>query len=101
MSHDYDDDLRTITWFLAGMGVGATVALLFAPKSGKETRRLIARNAERSREYLEDTAERLRDRGKDLYDKGRDVARDARDMARDIGEEASDLVDRGRKIVKG
>lgn len=101
MSRDFDDDLRAITWFLAGMGVGAAVALLYAPKSGKETRKLIARGAERSRDYLEDTAERLRDRGKDLYDRGRDVARDARDAVRDIGEEASDLVDRGRKIVKG
>lgn len=94
MARDFDDDLRAITWFLAGMGVGAAVALLYAPQSGKETRRMIGRGAERSKDYLEDQATRLRERGKDLYDKGRDVARE-------VGEEASDLIDRGRKIVRG
>ncbi len=94
MARDFDEDLRAITWFLAGMGVGAAVALLYAPQSGKETRRMIGRGAERSKEYLEDQATRLRERGKDLYDKGRDVARD-------VGEEASELLDRGRKIVRG
>jgi gas vesicle protein len=39
-------------FFLAGAGIGAVLALLFAPKSGKETRDLIARTAADSREYL-------------------------------------------------
>jgi gas vesicle protein len=39
-------------YFLAGAGIGAVLALLFAPKSGKETRELIARTAADSREYL-------------------------------------------------
>ena len=94
MGRDFDEDLRAITWFLAGMGIGAAVALLYAPQSGKETRRMIGRGAERSKDYLEDQATRLRDRGKELYEKGRDTARE-------VGEEASDLIDRGRKIVRG
>ena len=94
MARDFDEDLRAITWFLAGMGIGAAVALLYAPQSGKETRRMIGRGADRSKDYLEDQATRLRERGKDLYDKGRDVARE-------VGEEATELIDRGRKIVRG
>jgi gas vesicle protein len=39
-------------YFLAGAGIGAVLALLFAPKSGKETREMIARTATESREYL-------------------------------------------------
>ena len=39
-------------YFLAGAGIGAVLALLFAPKSGKETRELLARTAADSREYL-------------------------------------------------
>ena len=39
-------------FFLAGAGIGAVLALLFAPKSGKETRELIARTAADSRDYL-------------------------------------------------
>jgi gas vesicle protein len=39
-------------YFLAGAGIGAVLGLLFAPKSGRETRDLIARTATDGREYL-------------------------------------------------
>jgi gas vesicle protein len=39
-------------FFLAGAGIGAVLALLFAPKSGRETRDLIARTATDSREFI-------------------------------------------------
>lgn len=39
-------------FFLAGAGIGAVLALLFAPKSGRETRDIIARTAADGREYL-------------------------------------------------
>ena len=39
-------------YFLAGAGIGAVFALLFAPKTGRETRDLIARSASDSREFL-------------------------------------------------
>ena len=39
-------------YFLAGAGIGAVIGLLFAPKSGRETRELIARTANDSRDYL-------------------------------------------------
>ena len=34
-----------MAWFLAGLGVGALVGILYAPKSGKETREDIATGA--------------------------------------------------------
>ena len=39
-------------FFLAGAGIGAVLALLFAPKSGRETREMIARSATDSRDFL-------------------------------------------------
>jgi gas vesicle protein len=39
-------------YFLAGAGIGAVLALLFAPKSGRETRQMIARTANDSRDFL-------------------------------------------------
>jgi gas vesicle protein len=39
-------------YFLAGAGIGAVLALLFAPKSGRETRELIARTAADGRDFL-------------------------------------------------
>jgi len=39
-------------FFVVGAGIGAVLALLFAPKSGRETRELIARTANDSRDFL-------------------------------------------------
>jgi gas vesicle protein len=39
-------------FFLAGAGIGAVLALLFAPKSGRETREMIARTATDSRDFI-------------------------------------------------
>src|SRR5207249_4765334 len=39
-------------FFLAGAGIGAVLALLFAPKSGRETRDMISRTATDSRDFV-------------------------------------------------
>jgi gas vesicle protein len=39
-------------YFFAGAGLGAVIALLFAPKSGRETREMIARTASDSRDFV-------------------------------------------------
>ncbi|MGC4052389.1 MAG: YtxH domain-containing protein [Paludibaculum sp.] len=75
---------------VAGVAVGATIALLFAPSSGRVTRRRISRAAERGRESLADTGRDLADKGRDLYEKGRRLA-----------DEAADMIDRGKKLVEG
>jgi len=48
------------TFFLAGIGVGATALLLLAPKSGKETRRWLGKTSSRARK----SANHWVDRGK-------------------------------------
>ncbi len=70
--------------------MGATLALLFAPASGQDTRRFIARRAEEGGEILADTGRDVVEKGRDLFDKGRKIA-----------DEAADLFDRGRRMVKG
>src|SRR5208283_2559420 len=47
-------------FFLAGLGMGAILALLFAPRSGKETREYIAGKAEEGRDYVKAKTEDLR-----------------------------------------
>jgi len=83
-------DTSKAVWFLAGAAIGATLALLFAPASGEETRRYIGRKADEGREGLADTGRDLLDKGRDLYDKGRKIA-----------DEAADMFDRGRRLVQG
>ena len=43
---------RTVTMFLVGLGIGGAVALLFAPKSGEETREWIADTADEKAKFL-------------------------------------------------
>jgi gas vesicle protein len=85
-----EDSGISIAWFLVGAAVGAAVALLYAPQSGRDTRRLIAKKTEQSREAIMDSSKEVLDRGKDLFDRGRELA-----------DEAADIFERGRKLVRG
>jgi gas vesicle protein len=62
-----------VAFFLAGMGIGAVLALLFAPKSGEETRDYIAQKAGESREYMTSKGRDLRKQAEDAVDKAKDV----------------------------
>lgn len=59
-------------FFLAGLGIGAVLALIFAPQSGKETRDLIALKASEGRDYVSTRSRELRDQAGDLVEKGKD-----------------------------
>jgi gas vesicle protein len=84
------DNGITIAWFLVGAAVGAAIALLYAPQSGKDTRRLIAQKTEESKDAILDSSKDVLDKGKELFDRGRELA-----------DEAADIFERGRKLVRG
>jgi len=60
-------------FFLAGLGMGAILALLFAPRSGKETREYIAGKAEEGRDYVKAKTEDLRRQAEGAVEKGKDL----------------------------
>jgi len=60
-------------FFLAGLGIGAVLALLFAPRSGKETRDYIAGKAEEGRDYVRAKSEDLRRQAEEAVEKGKDL----------------------------
>jgi gas vesicle protein len=53
-------DSSSLLWFLAGIGIGAAGALLYAPQSGEETREALRSKAEESREYMREKARRAK-----------------------------------------
>jgi gas vesicle protein len=63
-----------VTYFLVGMGIGALVGVLFAPKSGEETRRFLSDKADEGRDYAQKKARELRERADDLIERGKDAA---------------------------
>lgn len=68
-----------VTFLLVGLGAGALIALLFAPKSGKQLRRDIRRKYEDAREAVEDLTDQARERVEDAADWVEDVKESARE----------------------
>ncbi len=62
-----------VGYFLAGLGIGAVVMLLFAPKSGEETRKYIADKAGEGRDYVAARGRELRKQAEGLVDRGKEA----------------------------
>ncbi len=80
-----------VTYFLVGLGVGALMGVLFAPKSGEETREFLTKRADDGREFAQKKARELRERADELIERGKDVAsrkRDSLTAAVEAGREA-------------
>ena len=63
-----------VSYFLVGMGIGALVGVLFAPKSGEETRKFLTDKADEGRDYAQKKARELRERADDLIERGKESA---------------------------
>jgi gas vesicle protein len=83
-----------LMWFVAGASLGATLAILFAPQSGEETRAYLGKQAARGRERLAET-------GQDAYEKGRDLFERGRDLADDAAESLERGINRARRGLQG
>lgn len=59
--------------FFLGLGIGVGLGMLFAPKSGDETRDLLMSKADDGKEYLKKTTAAWKDSANDLIDKGKDA----------------------------
>jgi gas vesicle protein len=80
-----------VSYFLVGLGVGALMGVLFAPKSGEDTRDYLVKRAEDGREFAQKKAKELRERADELIERGKDVAsrkRESISAAVDAGREA-------------
>ncbi|MFB3922984.1 MAG: YtxH domain-containing protein [Terriglobia bacterium] len=68
-----DNGASKVAFFLAGAGIGAVLALLFAPKSGKETRDFLTQKAEEGRDYVSNRGREIRKQAEEAVDKAKDV----------------------------
>jgi len=66
-------DKDGIANFFLGLGIGVGIGMLFAPKSGEETRDLLLSKADEGKEFLKKQTSALRDNASDLVEKGRDA----------------------------
>lgn len=75
-----DNDSNNIGWFLAGLGLGALVGVLYAPKSGKETRDTILQSANEGREYLNNRGQEFRGQVQQYVQKGKETLNRSKDQ---------------------
>src|SRR5947207_13112211 len=62
-----------VLWFLAGLGIGAAVGILYAPQSGSETREILMAKAEEGRDFVRKRANDARDQAEQWAAKGKGV----------------------------
>ncbi|HZQ94918.1 MAG TPA: YtxH domain-containing protein [Candidatus Sulfotelmatobacter sp.] len=85
-----------VTFLLIGLGAGALVGLMFAPKTGKQFRRDLQRGYEDARENFGDWAEEAKDRVREVSDRVRDAASRGVDFAEELRDRAEPL----RRAIK-
>lgn len=85
-----EETSSSIGWFVAGLAIGAGVALLYAPQTGDETRGLIGHKAEDGKEALGETGRNLAQRALKLFERGRAIT-----------ENAVELIEHGKKLARG
>jgi gas vesicle protein len=90
MGNDRDsgDNISTrLTYFLVGAGIGAVLALLFAPKSGEELRNDIADATRKGIDKSREAATQLGQKANEYYDVGKQKAGEYYGAARETAEE--------------
>jgi gas vesicle protein len=72
-----------VTFLMIGVGAGALIALMLAPKTGKQMRKDLRRKYDDARDTLQDWSEDAMDRVNDVVDRSADWAEELRDVARE------------------
>jgi gas vesicle protein len=83
------EESSSFTWFMAGLTIGIAGAILFAPKSGRETRDSIGDAASRGREFAGRKKREAADFGRDIYRRGREFAEEEKDAGKSVLTELS------------
>src|SRR6476619_4989960 len=96
MGNDSDSISTRLTYLLIGGGIGAVIALLFAPKSGEELRGDIADATRKGIEKSKETAAQLQEKAGEYYEVSREKAAELYQTA---SEKAGDLSDKARSAA--
>ena len=73
MANDRNDAAGYLGWFFLGGMLGAAAALLMAPKTGRETRELLAERSNEVARRAEEMATDAQGRAGDWFDKSREL----------------------------
>ena len=86
-------DKNGLSSFLLGLGVGVGIGMLFAPKSGSETRDIIRNKAGEGTDFLKQRGVEMKQSAADWVDKGREALSRQKDSL-------ADAVEAGRQAYR-
>ena len=95
--------INGLAWFLAGLGVGALAGILYAPKSGRETREELANSAREGTEYLRNRSKQVAEQVGGIVDKSKEQVSEYMDRGREVVDRGraqwEEFVERGKSLV--
>ena len=68
-----------LTFLLIGLGAGALVGLMYAPKTGRQMWKELRKKYETARETLDDWKDQAREAAEDAIDRGAEIAEEVRE----------------------
>jgi gas vesicle protein len=75
-----------ITFLLIGLGAGAALGLLLAPKTGRQLRKDLRRSYDDARETASDWTDEAKDRFEEAVEKGTDLAEELRTKTKPLSD---------------
>ncbi len=101
---DNDNGISGLGWFLAGLGMGAIVGVLYAPKSGRETREDIVNSALDAKDKAAKMAQQGYETANSYVDQGKQAAADYADRGKEYYEKGrsqwTEYVEKGKTLVQ-
>lgn len=91
------EDRSGFGYFLLGLGIGVAAGILWAPRSGEETRQIIADKAGEGADYLKARAQEGTEYVRQRAQEGTEYVRQ---RTEDVRQSATDLYEKGRSTVQ-
>ncbi len=99
-----NEETRRILWFVSGAMIGAGIALIFAPQSGRQTRRDLVRMGKIAKNKAEEMRLQLRHSLIELADDISDKVQQQIDRGKELTDKAVEqvqgAVDAGKRVVR-
>ena len=90
-------------WFLAGLGIGAVIGVLYAPKAGKETREDLLNGAREARDKAAELVEQGKQKAAELVEEGKQKAQESIDKGREYYDKGrtqwTQYVEKGKSLI--
>lgn len=90
-SSDASNIGTAVTFLIIGLGAGALLGLLLAPKAGKQLRKDLRRGYEDAKDSLGEWADEAKERAREVGDRVRDAAARGAELAEDLRDKVEPL----------